>query len=194
MRRVIVRQTATLVLIAGLAMALLLAIGSGVSPFGSSAQGQDADSAPSVVVWPGVGELHSSSSFAIMGTGFDPGQEVHLLIQTSIGRGFTGVVVNDISENVQPPVVNADEAGNFAASFDMGRFERVLSEGIVGVTVTDADYNPLASAPVAMCDPQGRSRVGAYPRGAPDYEANPDDPRPTTYCAGFFEYPERPES
>jgi hypothetical protein len=194
MRRIIVRQTTTAAIITALGLALLLALASGVTPFGSGARGQDSDSAPSVSVWPGVGELHSGSSFAIMGTGFEPGQKVHVLLQTSIGRGYAGTVINDITENVDPPIEAVDEAGNFAASFDMGRFERVMSEGIAGITVTDTDFNPLASAPVAMCDPQGRSRVGVYPRGAPDYEANPDDPRPTTYCAGFFEYPERPES
>lgn len=194
MRRTIVRQTTTAAIIVALGLALLAALVSGVTPFGSEAKGQDGDSAPSVAVWPGVGELHSGSSFAIMGTGFQPGQKVHVLIQTSIGRGFAGTVTNEITENVQPPIEAVDESGNFAARFDMGRFERVMSEGIAGISVTDTDFNVLASTPVAMCDPQGRSRVEVYPRGAPDYAANPDDPRPSTYCAGFFEYPERPEA
>ncbi len=194
MRRTIVRQTTTAAIIVALGLALLAALVSGVTPFGSEAKGQDADSAPSVSVWPGVGELHSGSSFAIMGTGFQPGQKIHVLLQTSIGRGFAGTVINEITENVQPPIEAVDESGNFAARFDMGRFERVMSEGIAGITVTDTDFNVLASTPVAMCDPQGRSRVEVYPRGAPDYAANPDDPRPSTYCAGFFEYPERPEA
>lgn len=194
MRRTIVRQTTTAAIIVALGLALLAVLVSGVTPFGSEAKGQDADSAPSVSVWPGVGELHSGSSFAIMGTGFQPGQKIHVLLQTSIGRGFAGTVINEITENVQPPIEAVDESGNFAARFDMGRFERVMSEGIAGITVTDTDFNVLASTPVAMCDPQGRSRVEVYPRGAPDYAANPDDPRPSTYCAGFFEYPERPEA
>lgn len=194
MRRTIVRQTTTAAIIVALGLALLAALLSGVTPFGSEAKGQDGDSAPSVAVWPGVGELHSGSSFAIMGTGFQPGQKIHVLVQTSVGRGFAGTVTNEITENVHPPIEAVDESGNFAARFDMGRFERVMSEGIAGITVTDTDFNVLASTPVAMCDPQGRSRVLVYPRGAPDYAANPDDPRPSTYCAGFFEYPERPEA
>lgn len=194
MRRTIVRQTTTAAIIVALGLALLVALLSGVTPFGSEAKGQDGDSAPSVAVWPGVGELHSGSSFAIMGTGFQPGQKIHVLVQTSVGRGFAGTVTNEITENVHPPIEAVDESGNFAARFDMGRFERVMSEGIAGITVTDTDFNVLASTPVAMCDPQGRSRVLVYPRGAPDYAANPDDPRPSTYCAGFFEYPERPEA
>ncbi len=194
MRHTIVRQTTAAAIITALGLALLVALLSGVAPFGSEARGQDGDSAPSVAVWPGVGELHSGSSFAIMGTGFQPGQKIHVLVQTSVGRGFAGTVTNEITENVHPPIEAVDESGNFAARFDMGRFERVMSEGIAGITVTDADFNVLASTPVAMCDPQGRSRVLVYPRGAPDYAANPDDPRPSTYCAGFFEYPERPEA
>ena len=194
MRHTIVRQTTAAAIVMALGMAVLVALLSGVTPFGSEARGQDADSAPSVVVWPGVGELHSGSSFAIMGTGFEPGQEIHVVLQTSIGRGFAGTVLNEITGNVQPPIEAADESGNFAARFDMGRFERVMSEGIAGISVTDADFNVLASTPVAMCDPQGRSRVGVYPQAPPDYAADPDDPRPSTYCAGFFEYPERPEA
>ena len=129
MRRTIVRQTAAGALITALALALLIAYLVGIAPANPGARAQEGDTAPSVSVWPGVGELHSSSSFAIMGTGFAPGEEVRLLIQTSIGRGFTSVVTNDISENVDPPVLAADDAGNFAARFDMGRFERVMSEG-----------------------------------------------------------------
>ena len=182
----------SLILIAATLVALAAALG----PFGTErAKGQDSGLAPSVVVWPGVGELHSKSSFAIMGSGYEPGSEIHIVMQTEVGRGFSsGTVQNDITSNVIPAVELIDEAGNFAARFDMGRFERVVSENVIGISVTDADYNVLATTSVIFCDPQGRSRVLVYPRKAPDYVKNPDDPRPASYCAGFFDYPERPSS
>ncbi len=148
---------------------------------------------PSATVWPTVGELGSSSNYVMLGTGFEPGQEVRVLLQTTIGRGSDEPVISDISEVLDPAPV-ADGTGNFAARFLMDRFERVTLEGTYGIAVTDNDYNILATAPVVFCDPNGRSRVGAYPRGAPDYAENPDDPRPAPFCAGIFEYPERPES
>jgi hypothetical protein len=130
-----------------------------------------------------------------MGSGYEPGSEIHIVMQTEVGRGtFSGTVQQDITSNVIPAVEATDEAGNFAARFDMGRFERVVSENVIGISVTDADYNVLATTSVIFCDPQGRSRVGVYKRKAPDYVKNPDDPRPATFCAGFFDYPERPSS
>ena len=182
----------SLILIAVTLVALAAALG----PFGTErAKGQDSGSAASVAVWPGVGELHSKSSFAIMGSGYEPGSEIHIVMQTEVGRGtFSGTVQQDITSNVIPAVEATDEAGNFAARFDMGRFERVVSENVIGISVTDADYNVLATTSVVFCDPQGRSRVGVYNRKAPDYVKNPDDPRPASFCSGFFDYPERPSS
>ena len=151
------------------------------------------ESIRSAVVWPTVGKLDRKSNFVMLGTGFEPGREVRVLLQTTIGRGNAETVVSDISE-VLKPVPVADASGNFAARFPMGRFERVTSEGAFGISITDGDYNVLATAPLVFCDPDGRSRAGVYPRRAPDYEKNPDDPRPAPFCAGIFEYPERPKS
>ena len=193
MRRITVRQTTSTAAVAALGFAFLLAWALGVAPFSpQEARGQDTDIAPSVVVWPGVGELHSGSSFAIMGAGFEPGQEVHVLLQTSIGRGFTGGVVNDITENVNPPIEMIDETGNFAASFDMGRFERVLSEGVIGLTVTDADFTPLASAPVAMCDPSWPFASRGLPARRSRLRRGPGRPAPNDLLRWFLRVPRAP--
>ena len=70
-----------------------------------------------------------------------------------------------------------------------------MFENIVSLSITDEDYNVLATAPVILCDPDGRSRVGVYKRKALDYEANPDDPRPAAFCEKHIgdKYPERRE-
>ena len=173
--------------------ALLIVGALGSSGLGTPTAQAEEESIRSAAVFPAVGKLHSKSNFVMLGTGFEPGQEVRVLLETTIGRGNPEPVTSDISE-VLKPLPTADASGNFAARFPMGRFERVTAEGAFGISVTDSDYNVLATAPMVFCDPDGRSRAGAYKRKAPNYEKNPDDPRPAPFCAGIFEYPERPKS
>ena len=149
-------------------------------------------SVPAIAVFPAVAELHSSTALVLLGSGFEPGEEVTVLLGDTLG------VLTDLGSSsgfLDPPAV-ADESGNFASKFQVGRMERVSAEQAWGITVMDADATEvLATAPMAFCDPRGRSRRAPYPRGAPDYEANPDDPRPAAHCQGRseFEYPEKPE-
>ena len=172
-----------------------------VSLMGSvMAQEESQRRAPSVSVFPTVAELHSGTSLVVAATGFTPGEELVFLLEDAHG------VTSDISgwlaprgegaefadeQGTSPAIANA--AGSFAGRFPMGRFERNGSEGAWGILVMDSTYSEvLASTPLVFCDPQGRSRVGIYPRGAPDYVKNPDDARPADYCGQLFEYPERP--
>ncbi len=147
---------------------------------------------PTVVVYPAVVMLHKSTPLVIMGSGFEPGQEVNVTMQHADGSTSN---INDYSVP-EPPIV--DEGGNFATLFVFDRIERISGEGVFTITVYDTSYNPLAITPVGIADPEGRGRFRGmnnppYPRGEPDYENNPDDPRPLPWCAPFFEYPERPE-
>ena len=148
-------------------------------------------SMPSVTVFPAVAELHSNTAMVLLGAGFEPGEELTILLGDVLG------VQTDLgsSTGLLDQAVVADEGGNFASKFQVGRMERVSSEQAWGITVMDLDVTVvLATAPLAFCDPQGRSRKAPYPRGAPDYEKNPDDPRPAPHCQGRpeFEYPEKP--
>ena len=139
-----------------------------------------------VVVWPAVVKLHSDTPMVIMGSGFEPGQELYLLLQHA--NGSTSNIVDGLA-----PMPVADDGGNFGTLFLFDRLERISAEGVFSLTVTDVNYNTLAIVPIGIADPAGRSRVGIYPRGEPDYAETPDDPRPLPWCAPFFEYPERPE-
>ncbi len=175
-------------LIGGLIAAILVAVlvfGTGVGITGASPAGES-NPAPTVTVRPTVVELHSKTQLVILGVGFEPGQELAVLLQHADGT------VSDITFAVDPETV-ADEKGNFATLFTVDRFERIMAEGVFAFIVTDLNYNALATAPIGFADPAGRSRVGIYPRKAPNYEKNPDDPRPLPWTAPFFEYPERPE-
>ena len=149
-------------------------------------------SIPSVTVFPAVAELHTNTSMVLLGSGFEPGEALTILLGDVLGvqtdLGLSSGLLNE-------PVV-ADDGGNFASKFQVGRMERVSAEQPWGITVMNEDATEvLATAPLAFCDPQGRARKAPYPRGAPDYVENPDDPRPAAYCQGRpeFEYPERPE-
>lgn len=149
-------------------------------------------SVPSVTVYPAVAELHAKTALVLLGSGFEPGEELTLLMGDTLG------VLMDLGASagfLDPPAV-ADESGNFVSKFQVGRIERISAEQAWGIIVMDgAASEVLATAPMAFCDPQGRARRAPYPRGAPDYEKNPDDPRPAPYCKGRseFEYPEKPE-
>jgi hypothetical protein len=122
----------------------------------------------------------------IMGSGFEPGTELYVVMDSTNGPP------SNIADFMDPaPVV--DETGSFIGLFLFGRYERVSAEGVYSIAVTDTSYNTLAVTPLGIADPDGRSRLGIYPRKAPDYEKNPDDIRPAEWCAPFFEYPERPE-
>ena len=139
-----------------------------------------------VVVWPAVVMLDSDTPLVIMGSGFEPGQELYVTMQHA--NGSTSNIVDGLD-----PMPVADEGGNFGTLFLFDRLERISAEGVFSLTVTDTNYNTLAIVPIGIADPAGRSRVGIYPRGEPDYAETPDDPRPLPWCAPFFEYPERPE-
>ncbi len=176
-------------------VALLLA--AIVSVIGASV-GVQADShtggTQSVAVYPAVAELSSGTDLVIAGTGYVPGEELRFLLGDVLGNQSDitlNLVANTSTDNDS---IAADSSGNFAASFNMGRFERVMYESAWGIAVVDLEYNTLATTPLVFCDPSGRSRAGEYPRGAPDYTKTPDDPRPAPFCSGLFEYPERPGS
>jgi len=180
------------VLVVALTIGVVSLVGS------ASAQEEPQRRAPSVMVFPNVAELSSKTNLVIAATGMVPGEEIAILLEDA--HGVTSDISGWLTEGVgefedeqgnNPAIANA--AGSFAGRFPMGRFERNGAEGAWGIIVMNADYSEvLASTPLIFCDPKGKSRVGIYKRKAPDYEKNPDDPRPANFCAPFFEYPERP--
>ena len=190
------RKTSLVVAVSALVVALTIGV---VSVMGSAwAQEESQRKAPSVSVFPTVAKLHSSTSLVVAATGFTPGEELRFLLEDAHGvtSDISGWLVPSKGEFADeqgntPALANA--AGSFAGRFPMGRFERNGAEGAWGIIVMTEDYSEvLASTPLVFCDPDGRSRVGIYPRKAPDYVKNPDDPRPADFCSQVFEYPERP--
>ena len=200
-------RVARLALITTIGLAVLVLGIMGATNLTGPAQADDhADqrTKPSVTVFPAVAKLDRRTKLVFAGTGFAPGEEIRLLLGDAYGNSsdVTGWLVTasgeveetgfDDAQGVN--IVRVDASGNFAGGFSMGRFERTQYEAPWGITVTDADYNAIVTAPLVFCDPSGRSRANVYKRGAPDYEKRPEDPRPAPFCAGLFDYPERPKS
>ena len=126
------------VVIAGLVGGTTIAAG---SPGGS-------DPAPTVVVITPVVELSNDATVTIMGSGYEPGQEVVLIITSLDG------VKADIGYALDPAPV-ANEVGAWATVWTAaGRYvkKKVVKEAIYSITVTDADYNTLATAPFGFYD------------------------------------------
>ena len=149
---------------------------------------------PTLTIWPPVAELHEDTLLVLLGSGFEPGKELVVILQSLDGSVSNAVyLLSADSEGEGRGPLYADERGNFAVLFPVDRFERTQIEGVYAIFVTDTSYNALASAPIGFADPQGRSRVGIYPEGSvPDY-SDPNDPRPLEWTEPFFDYPERPE-
>ena len=115
----------------------------------TAAQAGNGKPGPTVTVITPVVELSKTAKVVIMGSGFEPGQEIRLLITTF---GETGAKAN-IGLYLDPePVPN--DIGNWATAFDCNRYvsKKLVTEAVYHITVTDAQYNALGRAPFAFYD------------------------------------------
>ena len=89
--------------------------------------------------------LDKKATAVIMGTGFQPGQEVYLLITDANG------VQSDI-EYALKPLPKADATGAWSTTWSCGRYvqKKLVKAGAYVITVTDTKYEPLASVPVTF--------------------------------------------
>ena len=105
---------------------------------------------PNVVIANPVCEL--GDTVIILGSGYEPGQTVNLVLETGLDRID---IVSGLPDEASPV---ANELGAWATAWEPGRIaSRVLASGRGGpgegtyiITATDEDYNTLASAPVAF--------------------------------------------
>jgi hypothetical protein len=79
----------------------------------------------------------------MMGTGFKPGQALHILITAADGT------VSNIGLDVKP-APEADGSGTFACAWKPGRFfsKGLITGGAYKIEVTDTDYFTLAQGVV----------------------------------------------
>ena len=104
---------------------------------------------PNVVIANPVCALNTP--LVIMGSGYEPGQEVNIILTTPDG---TKTDVSYALDTEASPVAN--ELGAWATAWDNSRWvsKKLVSVGVYTITATDTDYNALASAPFAFYDPE----------------------------------------
>ena len=111
------------------------------------AKSSASDPTVSIVTVPSAVALDKNAQIAIMGSGLEPGQEVNLLLITVDG------VKTDISGYLaSKPVVS--KAGAWSTVLNAGRYisKKLITEGVYAISVTDENYDSLASVPVGFYD------------------------------------------
>jgi hypothetical protein len=101
--------------------------------------------APKVISESWIIPLDKKGQVTIMGSGFQPGQELRLLFKTADG------VMTNIGPRLEPQPV-ANERGAWTTVWSYGRLvsKKLVKAGVYAILVTDADYNILASAPLSF--------------------------------------------
>ncbi|MFC2059602.1 hypothetical protein ACFLTZ_00720 [Chloroflexota bacterium] len=106
--------------------------------------------APTVTIKPAVVAANSKTQMVIMGSNFEPGQEISIIVKAQ-GQTLSGIV------SMCEPEPIPDETGAWITVWTFGRYARALGkvapnggEGAYTLKVTDADFNLLASAPFAI--------------------------------------------
>lgn len=87
-------------------------------------------------------KIESMTKVAIMGSGFEPGQEIRLLITHP--DGSTSNIINQLKPE---PVAN--KFGAWATAFTLWRYSRgaLAKPGVFILQACDASYNVLATIP-----------------------------------------------
>jgi hypothetical protein len=99
-------------------------------------------SGPSLVASPAAVAIDRKAQIVVMGSGFEPGQEISVLFEDNYGA--LGVLDE----------VKANERGSWAMVWTLGRYTRrgIIKEGAFAIMAADSDYNVLASCPVGFVD------------------------------------------
>lgn len=122
----------------GLLVALLFVIG--VMGFGVTSSVCLAEEVgPVLALGTPLVKADKKASVVIMGSGFKPGEELAVLITDSDG------LQTDIGYALKP-LPKADDTGTWGTTWNAGRFvsKKIIGVGPCKITVTDAEYNPLA--------------------------------------------------
>jgi len=100
---------------------------------------------PSVVMGTPEVPLDKKAEAVIMGKGFQPGQEVYILVTDANG------IQSDI-EYALKPIPKADAAGEWTTTWSCGRYVRkkLVKEGSHVLTVVSTNYEPLATTEVTF--------------------------------------------
>jgi hypothetical protein len=90
-------------------------------------------------------QMDKKAKVVIMGTGFQPGQKLVLLVTTTDGI--------DTDQNALiNPYPKPDATGTWSTTWECGKLigEELIKAGAYKLTVTDDDYNEIAITPVGF--------------------------------------------
>jgi len=140
--RTVVYGLIAVIMVFGLVGCATMGPGKGGAEEGLTAQMKPG---PTVVVASPNVKMDKKGKITIVGTGFNPGQEVSLLFTSIDG------VVADIGYALKPQP-KANNLGAWVTTWSCGRYisKKLIKEGAYAITVADSDYNILAHAPVAF--------------------------------------------
>ena len=88
-------------------------------------------------------KMSDCKAIIVMGSGYLPGQEIHLLFTTSDGQQ------SDIGYAIKPNPI-PDKTGSWATTWNASHFvkKKLVSGGAYKLSVVDSDYRPIAHVPV----------------------------------------------
>ena len=97
------------------------------------------DAGPVLALGTPLVKVSKKAKVIIMGSGFKPGVELSILVTDANG------LETDIGYALKP-APKADATGTWATTWNAGRFvsKKIVSAGPCKITVTDANYNPVA--------------------------------------------------
>jgi hypothetical protein len=100
---------------------------------------------PTLMVNPVAAPIDRKAKVVIMGSGFEPGQEISVLFEDNYGA------LSVLAE------VKANERGSWATAWTLGRYTRrgIIEDGVYAIMAADQDYNTLASCPVGFVKATG---------------------------------------
>jgi len=136
----------------GLMVAILVVSVAGL--MGCAAMQAEEESGPMVYNSTPVVKMDRKATFVdLYGTGFAPEEEVRIL--------FTGPdgVQSDVGYALKPePKVDAN--GNWVARWNASRYvaKKLIKAGTATITVTDAEYNTIATVPVAFWEEKKKKK------------------------------------
>lgn len=113
------------------------------------------------------GASRSPTQVWIYGSGFRPGQEVYVLLTDASGAqtdiSIPAEQQRDGGGTVWPLIAN--DQGAWATLWTIGRFSRpdVGAEGQFSLTITDTEFNILATTPLALCNNEARAEGEEVP-------------------------------
>ena len=131
----------------GMQMAVVLFVGGMLTACAGPEQSvAKRELAPLLVAHPAVVMMDKKATLTLIGTGFEPGKAVRVLMVTADG------ITTDIDYSFQPKPVPNQRGAWISEWKDCGRFisEGLVKEGAYAIMVADAEYNVLANAPVGF--------------------------------------------